>query len=1029
MRARNNVMAGLVGAPVQRLRRVDQQERARGQRAAPDEAVETLHRSDAALAAARRPPAAGAPLVAGPEPAAYSPRLPSRACWRCGDGAGRRRQRDEPRLGALGQGARRPGEDGVRRGARGGDGLRGERGADARPVLRAVADPPGPAPGASAGLVAEHRGALRDAYVDGDASKTSFDLAFAATSKPADVGSLPRRSTFDVGLHLRFLDFIEGGNAPRPATRRPPHFSAWFARRSSPGDWWALLGAFADWYLLASADAQLSLKGTAGAAGGAMPSSFARSASLYAGVGRADLLADALVAELPNSRDAHVRCCSWQTYRHWSPLSPSNSSTMAEGTDNDYYALLGVPKNASTNEIRQAFRRKALEQHPDRRAPRAPGAASPSAFRAASLAASADRAFRGGDPELFQTINKAYDVLSDPERRKYYDRTGRLERTVEEDFSDGRRQAGATLQPTGQGAAPGAEQDNSTALQQRFTALQEQSHSQSFEAWMRSRNTENMVVTTETLMQDKANIAEDSYEKVRLPKVRATTIVKKTSPGPQKPGADGASVAARCTEVVFQKIPRTVDWKDSSRPTGCSGVGVVEVVGPGVRDVEDGDWVVPLRDGLGTFTSLSIWDDKDFMKVPKEIMPAGDAVVNAANGAVGQVVIQLCRLMNIRAIAITRRHDNFSDTKAWLEFLGAYKVFADDEPIVPALQREYASLPKLAFDGVGGVGTLKLIRSLAPGSTIVSYGFVGERAAAIPWQVTIKGFDLLSWIAEDRKNRKKMTSMLEQMAKLVNAGKLRVSMEEMPLDPVLDQWFDALAGTEPGMNTKVVLKMLSMEGERMREMEKQAAVEKAKRHEEEKREALRVAARELFLGPPLDVEAVATAQCYEISAKAGFRGTLIWVHGNGELPQGLMQQIEESANYVGAVVEREISLAGNASKVAIAGFSHGGVVAMYTALTKLSQPLGCCVAVGGPPVLPQLLGRKIKPHLRDTPVHCLGGAADATFPASDCKHVVDSVLSAALPAANFKEIPYGQHEVGGLEIGALADVFADNVKL
>ncbi|EGB06751.1 hypothetical protein AURANDRAFT_65428 [Aureococcus anophagefferens] len=390
---------------------------------------------------------------------------------------------------------------------------------------------------------------------------------------------------------------------------------------------------------------------------------------------------------------------------------------------------------------------------------------------------------------------------------------------------------------------------------------------------MRSRNTENMVVTTETLMQDKANIAEDSYEKVRLPKVRATTIVKKTSPGPQKPGADGASVAARCTEVVFQKIPRTVDWKECliniqaatispldlfiakhgtetlfrddlqlqpPHALGCSGVGVVEVVGPGVRDVEDGDWVVPLRDGLGTFTSLSIWDDKDFMKVPKEIMPveymalhrelcvgyylmetvaadlkAGDAlVVNAANGAVGQVVIQLCRLMNIRAIAITRRHDNFSDTKAWLEFLGAYKVFADDEPIVPALQREYASLPKLAFDGV-----------------------------------------------------------------------------------------------------------------------------------------------------------------------------------------------------------------------AIAGFSHGGVVAMYTALTKLSQPLGCCVAVGGPPVLPQLLGRKIKPHLRDTPVHCLGGAADATFPASDCKHVVDSVLSAALPAANFKEIPYGQHEVGGLEIGALADVFADNVKL
>ena len=72
--------------------------------------------------------------------------------------------------------------------------------------------------------------------------------------------------------------------------------------------------------------------------------------------------------------------------------------------------------------------------------------------------------------------------MSDPERRKYYDRTGRLERTVEEDFLDGfGRQAEATLRPTG-GGGTDASGDDSTALQQRFTALQEQSHNQSFEA-------------------------------------------------------------------------------------------------------------------------------------------------------------------------------------------------------------------------------------------------------------------------------------------------------------------------------------------------------------------------------------------------------------------------------------------------------------------------------------------------------------------------------------------------------------------
>ena len=62
------------------------------------------------------------------------------------------------------------------------------------------------------------------------------------------------------------------------------------------------------------------------------------------------------------------------------------------GTE-DLYALLGVDKGASTDQIRNAFRDKAMINHPD----------------------------RGGDPTLYSGIQTAYETLSDPQRRAMYD--------------------------------------------------------------------------------------------------------------------------------------------------------------------------------------------------------------------------------------------------------------------------------------------------------------------------------------------------------------------------------------------------------------------------------------------------------------------------------------------------------------------------------------------------------------------------------------------------------------------------------
>lgn len=66
----------------------------------------------------------------------------------------------------------------------------------------------------------------------------------------------------------------------------------------------------------------------------------------------------------------------------------------------DYYAVLGVPRTASTGEIKKAFRALARKHHPDRNA---------------------------GDAEAerrFKEVNEANEVLADPVKRKQYDELG-----------------------------------------------------------------------------------------------------------------------------------------------------------------------------------------------------------------------------------------------------------------------------------------------------------------------------------------------------------------------------------------------------------------------------------------------------------------------------------------------------------------------------------------------------------------------------------------------------------------------------
>ena len=66
----------------------------------------------------------------------------------------------------------------------------------------------------------------------------------------------------------------------------------------------------------------------------------------------------------------------------------------------DYYKILGVDRNIPQDQVRESYRKRAKQFHPD---------------------------LHPNDPKAkakFQALNEAYDVISDPEKRKKYDQYG-----------------------------------------------------------------------------------------------------------------------------------------------------------------------------------------------------------------------------------------------------------------------------------------------------------------------------------------------------------------------------------------------------------------------------------------------------------------------------------------------------------------------------------------------------------------------------------------------------------------------------
>jgi trans-2-enoyl-CoA reductase len=352
-------------------------------------------------------------------------------------------------------------------------------------------------------------------------------------------------------------------------------------------------------------------------------------------------------------------------------------------------------------------------------------------------------------------------------------------------------------------------------------------------------------------------------------------------------GAAGGGAAAFGISTLGVHGDADLRASRSKPPAGGDFVGVVLKVGAGVKTLTEGDWVIPRHPSVGAWRSVFAVKEKELRKIPTDLLPLehacllreysvayrlledagetlrpGDAViVNGASGAIGGVLIQLCGLLKMRAVAVIRPTDPRRDTNAnaeayfsvspersdrekaaaaaaaaaseatgggfsrapenfvtaqfartaeRLKALGAAEVLADEGDLRAALERRrFFARPKVAYDCVGGASAARVTHALQDNGRLVAFGCMSGRPVTLPWTTLVarglvaRGFSLRKWM--DKSSEPKIQKMFETVAKLVNADKLRIPHCEYELS---QEFAEAMEhANETRREVKIVLRV------------------------------------------------------------------------------------------------------------------------------------------------------------------------------------------------------------------------------
>ena len=178
---------------------------------------------------------------------------------------------------------------------------------------------------------------------------------------------------------------------------------------------------------------------------------------------------------------------------------------------------------------------------------------------------------------------------------------------------------------------------------------------------------------------------------------------------------------------------------------GSEAAGVVEAVGKGVSGLSVGDRVAGFSVAQGAYASARISPARDWFRLPDDVpfdaaaasmlkgctaeflaeravhLHAGDwALVHAAAGGVGQILVPWLAAMGVRVIATVGSEAK----RALASAAGAEEVLLSDDPDLVAKIREATGGKGVAaaYDGVGAAPWPVSLGAIAPRGTVLSFG-------------------------------------------------------------------------------------------------------------------------------------------------------------------------------------------------------------------------------------------------------------------------------------------------------------------